>query len=58
MICRMGMCFSRMGIEIYTLGIWILRDGLVQLEPRRSVHHALKRDQKEGGKEAMKTILY
>jgi hypothetical protein len=54
----MGMCFSRMGIEIYTLGIWILRDGLVQLEPRRSVHHALKRDQKEGGKEAMKTILY
>jgi hypothetical protein len=48
-----------MGIEIYTLGMWILRDGLVQVEPRRlSVHHALKGDQKEAGKEAMKTILY
>jgi len=23
MICRMGMCFSRIGIEIYTLGMWI-----------------------------------
>jgi hypothetical protein len=54
----MGMCFSRMGIEIYTLGMWILRDGLVQVEPRRSVHHDLKRDQKEARKEAMKTILY
>jgi hypothetical protein len=59
MIYRMGMCFSRMGIEIYKLGMWILRDGLAQVEPpRRSVHHALKRDQKEAGKEAMKTILY
>jgi hypothetical protein len=53
----MGMCFSRMGIEVCTLGMWILRDGLVQVEPRRSVHHALKRDQKEAGKETMKTIF-
>jgi hypothetical protein len=47
-----------MDIEIYKLGMWILRDGLAQVEPRRSVNHALKLDQKEAGKEAMKTILY
>jgi hypothetical protein len=35
----MGICFSRMGIEIYKLGMWILRDGLAQVEPRRSVNH-------------------